>query len=70
MVPGEHSWVSGAVFASAGLAAAMPSSSIPAAARVAVIFLIVDNLLRPPRAAGGGPWLDAVRAPGTWRVGT
>jgi hypothetical protein len=37
---------------------------------VAVIFLIVDNLLRPPQAAGSGPWLDAVRAPGTGPAGT
>src|SRR2546427_813553 len=70
LVPGEHSWVSGAVFASAGLATAMPSSSAPAATRVAVSFLAVDNLLRPPQTAGSGCWLDAVRAPGTGPAGT
>src|SRR5260370_860066 len=63
LVPGEHSWVSGAVFANAGLAAATPSSNAPAATRVAIVFLIADNLLRPPQAAGSGPWPGAVRAP-------
>jgi hypothetical protein len=44
LVPGEHSRVIGRDAASAGLAAARPASSAPAAATAASVFLIMSSL--------------------------
>src|SRR5580704_4297132 len=61
LVFGEHSKVIGADRASAGLAAAMPASSDPAATMAATVFLIMSSsgrLWSAHRSGGSG------RAPG------